>query len=307
MPLHAAVLKYFDTVARLGSIRRAADRLHVASSAVNRQILKLEDEMGTALFERLPRGVRLTPAGEILARHVRNTLRDSDLVRSDIEELKGLRRGNVIIAAVEGVAGEFLPHVISDFHWKYPNISFTVNVVDYRQIVSLLHSNDADIGLMFNPPPGSGAHCGGTVSLRIGAIMAPNHPLAKHSSLRLRECQAYPMIFPDMTHPNRDWLTSILALSGVQTEPIATTNSFQLMRALAREKLGIAFQTTVGIEEPLRRNELVYVPIADRRLAPSVLAVLIRARQHLPAAASAFLETVRQRFTAMARADKGYA
>src|SRR5260370_1159461 len=61
--MHAAVLRYFDQVARLGSIRRAAESLNVASSAVNRQIIKLEEETGTALFERLRTGVRLTAAG----------------------------------------------------------------------------------------------------------------------------------------------------------------------------------------------------------------------------------------------------
>ena len=63
--MHAAVLRYFDQVARLGSIRRAAEALHVASSAVNRQIIKLEAEIGTPLFERLRSGVRLTAAGEL--------------------------------------------------------------------------------------------------------------------------------------------------------------------------------------------------------------------------------------------------
>jgi DNA-binding transcriptional LysR family regulator len=66
MPVFSPFIRYFDEVARQGSIRKAADRLNVAPSAVNRQILKLEDELGAPLFERLPRGLRLTAAGEIL-------------------------------------------------------------------------------------------------------------------------------------------------------------------------------------------------------------------------------------------------
>src|SRR6202011_4421010 len=76
--MHAAVLRYFDQVARQGSIRRAAESLHVASSAVNRQIIKLEQETGTALFERLRTGVRLTAAGEGLLRHAAEPLTDYD-------------------------------------------------------------------------------------------------------------------------------------------------------------------------------------------------------------------------------------
>src|SRR5690348_17586115 len=82
--MHAAVLRYFDQVARLGSIRRAAEALNVASSAVNRQILKLEEETGVVLFERLRTGVRLTAAGEVLLRHARETLIDYDRARAEI-------------------------------------------------------------------------------------------------------------------------------------------------------------------------------------------------------------------------------
>ena len=76
MRIHAPALQYFDVVRRAGSIREGARRLNVASSAVNRQILKLEDEIGAALFERLPSGLRLTLAGEVLAQHVTIVLRD---------------------------------------------------------------------------------------------------------------------------------------------------------------------------------------------------------------------------------------
>ena len=299
MPLHSAVLKYFDAIVRFGSIRRAADRLNVASSAINRQILKLEDEIEVQLFERLPRGVRLTPAGELLYQHIRKVLRDFEVVQSDIEELKGLRKGNVIIAAVEGIADEFLPRVVSEFHKQYSGISFTVNVLDPNEIISVLKSNSADIGLMFNPPPHSGVQQAASVALKMGAIMTPSHPLAKRKKLRLKECQSYPLILPDTVHPNRDWLDSIFALSANQSQPIVISNSFQLMRELAKRQLGIAFQTTVGIEEELHKGQLVHVPLGDRGLAASVFVALVRAKEGLPIAASAFLQEVQKTFAAM--------
>lgn len=297
MPLHSAALKYLDAVVRLGSIRRAADRLNVAASAINRHILKIEDELGIQLFVRLPRGVRLTPAGELLVQHIRSVLRDFDIVRSDIEELKGLRKGNVIIAAVEGVADEFLPKVMSAFHDDHPGIAFTVNVLDANQIIAALRSNSADIGLMFNPPPLSGVKRAASVALRMGAVMTSEHPLARRKRLRLRDCQAYPLLLPDTVHPNRDWLNSIFALSTIQSQPVVISNSFQLMRELAKHRLGIAFQTTVGIEEELDKGELVYVPLDERKLAASVLVALVRAKEGLPVAASAFLEEVRRSFS----------
>lgn len=299
MALHASVLSYFDTVVRLGSIRKAADRLNVASSAINRQILKLEQYLGTPLFERLPRGMRLTPAGEVLIRHIRNTLREFDLARAEISELSGLRKGIVVIAAVEGVAADFLPKIMSTFHKSYPGISFTVNIANSAHVLSLLRSNDADIGLIFNPPPRSGVKLVASISMTIGAIMAPNHPLAKRKSLRLSECQSYPLILPDITHPNRDWLNSLFDDLGVGPHPAAVSNSFHLMRGLAGHELGIAFQTSIGIEDEIKNKKLVYVPLSDRKLKPSVLAVMVRAKHGLPGAASAFLETVQSTLSGM--------
>jgi DNA-binding transcriptional LysR family regulator len=295
MALHASVLKYFDMVVRLGSIRQAADRLNVASSAINRQIIKLESDIGTPLFERLPRGMRPTPAGEVLIRHVRDTLRNFDSALADIEDLRGLRKGVVAIAAVEGVAADFLPKIISDFNKSYPGISFTVSVLESDKVLSMLRSNGADIGLMFNPPPRSGVKLEASVSLKIGAVMSPNHPLAKRKAVRLTECQAYPIILPDITHPNRQWLNSILNHPNRETHPIASSNSFQLMRALSRYGLGIAFQTVVGIEEEIRGKKLTYVPLKDRSLKASVLAVLSRAKYGLSGPASVFIKTLQER------------
>src|ERR1700733_8506757 len=96
--LHGRLLLYLDEVARAGSMRKAAERLNVAASAINRQILALEHDLGTPLFQRRPRKMVLTAAGEVLIRHIRQTLRDLERARSKIEELKGLTRGEITIA-----------------------------------------------------------------------------------------------------------------------------------------------------------------------------------------------------------------
>jgi len=299
MALHAPVLAYLDAVARLGSIRKAADRLNVASSAINRQLLNLEKTLGTQLFERLPRGVRLTSAGEMLIKHVRNTLREFSAVRSDIDDLRGLRKGNITIVAVEGIAAEFLPRILSEFHNRYPGINFTVNVMNGEQLISTLGSNEADIGFMFNPPPSGSMSWGTSVKLKIGAVMKPNHPLAGRKSIMLSDCQPYPVILPDLTFPNRNWLDVAISRSGENFHAVVYSNSFLIMRALAKEGMGIAFQTTVGIENDLRVRGLVHVPLKDQVIMPSVLVALLRARHKLPVGAAIFLGEIRQIFANM--------
>lgn len=93
-------ITYFDAVRRHGSVREAARQLGTAASAVNRQILKFEAELGVALFERLSAGMTLTPAGEIVARHAMAVLQDEHRTLSELDALQGLRRGKVEVVAV---------------------------------------------------------------------------------------------------------------------------------------------------------------------------------------------------------------
>lgn len=79
--LHSRRLLYINEIARCGSIRKATARLNVASSAVNRQVLALEEEIGAPLFERLPRGLRLTAAGELCIEHIRDVLKNYERLR----------------------------------------------------------------------------------------------------------------------------------------------------------------------------------------------------------------------------------
>ena len=107
--VHASILKYFVEVARSGSIRKAAQNLFVASSAINRQIRKLEEELGTELFDRLPSGMRLNAAGERVLQHVRGTLHDYQITRTELDALKGERTGHVALASMDSLFIDFCP------------------------------------------------------------------------------------------------------------------------------------------------------------------------------------------------------
>lgn len=81
-PHHILPLRYIDAVAKAGSIRKAAETLAITSTALNRRIIAMEEELGVDIFERFPRGVRLTAAGEILIHHIRNQLGDLEQVKT---------------------------------------------------------------------------------------------------------------------------------------------------------------------------------------------------------------------------------
>ena len=106
---HMTNLRFIDAVAREKSIRKAAEKLAITSTALNRRILQVEDEIGQPLFERLSSGVRLNTAGELFVQHVRNQIVDLARVQSQISDLTGVRRGHVKIAGGADVLRFFLP------------------------------------------------------------------------------------------------------------------------------------------------------------------------------------------------------
>ena len=97
----STAFRYFLAVAEAGSIRAAARDLNIVSSAVNRQILMLEESLGIRLFDRVGRGLRLSEAGIALARQVRDTLARYEDTVAELDTLRGLRRGRIRIATVE--------------------------------------------------------------------------------------------------------------------------------------------------------------------------------------------------------------
>ena len=122
--LQDTALRYFLEVAHSGSLTEASARLHVAASARSRQIAGLEAQLGTPLFERHPRGMVLTAAGEILAVHARRSRMDAEHALEGIQALQGLRSGLVRVAATEGFSGDFLPRLMQQFRLLHPQIQF---------------------------------------------------------------------------------------------------------------------------------------------------------------------------------------
>src|ERR1700738_5343339 len=121
-----AYLRYFGAVVQHGSIRAAADALHIAQSAVSRQLQSLEQELDVQLIERRARGIVPTPAGELLYRYWRDASFHVERLRSEIDALQGLRRGNVRIATVESLMTGLLPDAIDKFRAHHPGIAFEV-------------------------------------------------------------------------------------------------------------------------------------------------------------------------------------
>ncbi|WP_409183322.1 LysR family transcriptional regulator [Amycolatopsis sp. VS8301801F10] len=261
--LHSRLLQYIDEVARLGSIRAAGARLHVAPSAINRQILLLEAELGEQLFDRLPRGMRPTPAGEALLAHVRRTLQQYRETVADIRDLHALGSGEVVIATMTGLASSVVATAAAAFRGRHPRVRISIRTMTTQDILRAVEASEADLGLGFNVPPSAHLEVCWQMNTRLGVVVAPHHPLAGPDPIPLAQCPPYPLIFADRSMVIHGIVAEAFAKAGLDIEPAFHTNSIETMKRLAASGDAIAFLSEFDIAEEIRDGRLVFRPVRD--------------------------------------------
>jgi DNA-binding transcriptional LysR family regulator len=288
------VLAYVDAVARHGSIRKAAEALNMASSALNRQILDLEADLGSALFERLPRGVRPTAAGEVFLAYAREAISDLRAVQSRVEQLRGLVRGRIRIAAVESVAGEMLPAAITEFQAEHPYVQFNVRIGVPEDLVAALVADDVDLLLTHQQPLRREVAVVSVAPQALCALVVSDHPLAARAKLHLYDCLAYPLALADTTLAGRALIEQVLAQTSFNLEPRLVSNSVEIMQAFARMNRGVCFQFRRPGKAVVPPGDMVALPLVDPPLLQAKLILATRRGRVLPIAAAAFVETLKR-------------
>ncbi len=290
---------YIDAVARAGSIRKAAEKLHVASTALNRKILEIEAEIGTPLFERLARGVRPTAAGEVLLTAIRRTLADLRSAESQIEQLRGLVRGTVRVGCAESVATDLLPATIAHFQQTHPGVQFQLVVGVTAQLLQGLMADDIELVLVHDPVPSMALRVVGALPQPLCAMLRPDHPLAGRSALRLADCQSYPVALGDRSFGSRRLLDALSAQSRLALKVVLEASTVQTLKEFTQQTGAISFQFQIGTLREARLGELVSIPLSDAALSHSQLVLAVREGRTLPIATLSFLDTLAGRLAAL--------
>ncbi len=288
--MHAAILKYFCAVARAGSIRKASEELHVATSALSRQIQKLEEELGTQLFERLPKGLRLTRAGEEVLRHADSTLLEFDLLKSEIAALRGIQSGQVRIVSLDSLLVKFLPEQILAFHKAHPGVEFRVQSGAHGRVTTMVAEGDADLGITFNISHPDDTKIVHDVAMPLMAMVSKSHPLASKSSVTLSECAQYNLLLQMDTEPIRTLIDVELSVLQRSGRILVTSNHLTMLLPMVKSGLGVAFYTPIGMLDELAAGDVVGVPLEGTKLGALRLGVLVPRRRQMTHAAQAMME-----------------
>ncbi len=299
--MHAVILRYLSEISRLGSIRRAATTLNVASSAINRQVLKLERELGVPIFDRLPSGMRLTPAGELLLlQHVRSTLHNFDRLLADVDGLQGVYSGHIRLAAVDSLLVAFVPRALEEVSRRYPVVTFSVLAVAPAAILKDVATGDTEIGLTFVVPSNLPLQLVASAPAPVGCVMAPSHPLATRTSLTFADLEPYHITFQSDSLP----LTADAQdeFGAFRNRALArfTSNSIEFQRTIIRSGLAVACLTRLGFLRELAAGELVWVPLASSQLRELEIGLFIPQRRTLSPAAAHVVATLTQHLRLLA-------
>jgi DNA-binding transcriptional LysR family regulator len=298
---HLFTLHYIDAIARAGSIRKAAETLAITSTALNRRILAMEQELGVPIFERLPRGVRLSTAGEILIHHIRRHLSDLEQVKSQIADLSGVRRGHVSIACSQALLPHFLPEQISIYRIEHPAVTFSVHLRDRAAAEQALADHTADLALVFEPVRMSDFQTLLTVRQPVHAVMAPTHPLAERKTLRLRDCLAFPVALPTAPYGVRQLLEAAvrrtsLSRTSLVLHPAVESDSFEFLRQHALAEGILTFQIPIGLPATSEWRTGVSRPLDARDVPPGILYLGQLRGRTLPVAAARFAQQMQNAF-----------
>lgn len=291
--LHAARLRYLDAIVRCGSIRGAAAELNVASSAVNRQLLALEASLGAPLFERLPRKLKLTAAGEVIIEHVRETLNAEARALARIDALRGIRRGTVTIAATPGLADGPMPEIISQFIAARPSIQVRLRAMRTDKIGKAVVDGEVDLGLGYYLTPNPALRSLMTLQTDFGVVVAPNHPLAAHRTVQVSQLVEHKVVLTERGSSLRQTVDKALLQRGITLQPGVETNSIETLKRIVAAGDWVTLLNPFDASSECHAGRLVFRHIEGGQPSGQILTLVARTGATTDPLINLFVEDMR--------------
>lgn len=268
-------LRYLCAIVETGSFSRAAEHCHVAQPSLSQQISKLEDELGTRLFDRLGRSVRLTDAGRTFLPHARNVLHQTELARSEVDGRRRDARGTVIVGVIPTIAPYYLPERIAAFMKKFPESTLRVVEETTPVLVEGLRNLAIDIAILSLPLGHREFEVVPLLTERLYAALPADHPRAEAQSISLRELREERFVLLRDSHCFREIALAACHRAHLDPRIAFESGQFSSLLGMVAAGIGVSLVPEMAID---RRAGCRYVRISDAKAVRTIVAARLKGR-----------------------------
>jgi len=291
----------FRAVAEAGSFSRAGETVHISQPAISMQVAELEAQLDLTLFHRLPRGVKLTAAGQLLFGYAQRLGALADEAQSAMAEVKGVRRGRLSIGASTTIGVYLLPDLLGEYRRRYPDIDLRFDIANTEEIENRLVDGILDAGLTEGLPPNRD-DLESVIFLRdeLVPIVRPDHLrlYAGSEPLTLRELCTEPIILREPGSGTREVVEGALTKRRQKLKHIVMIlGSTEAIKRAVAAGLGVAIVSHLTIQAELVLGRLAILPVRGFQVSRPLLRLCCRNRAQDPATL-AFLALLNQRYPA---------
>lgn len=275
-------IQYFIEVAKREHMTDAADALHVAQSAVSRQIVNLEAELGVNLFIREGRNIRLTQIGQMFLEKMQQAMDVIEQARREIEENLDPEKGTVRIGFPSSLAAYLLPTVISGFRKEYTDVKFQLHQGAYHYLIDSVIKGDIDMALL-GPVPKEEHRVKSEILFmeNLVALLPTNHALAKKPSISLDELRGDSFVLSPQGYILRDLVIHACKQRGFEPTVAFEGMDIDALKGLVSAGLGVTLLPEITLIDSLPRST-VKKKIEEPRVTRSVGVIIPRDRALMP-------------------------
>ena len=277
----------FQAVAEEGSFSRGAERLFISQPAVSKQIAEFETTLGTRLFDRIPKGVRLTEAGGLLLGYARRLSALEEETERAMADLHGLRQGRLHVGASLTIGAYVLPEVFGAYRARYPGIDLALEMANTDSIQRMVREGTVDIGLTEGLANAPDLEATAFLQDELVAIAPPTHSIMQEPVVTAARLCQEPFLLREPGSGTRAVVEQAFEEQGLRLHPVMSLGSIEAIKRAVAAGVGLAVvsRLTMGLELEARR--LAIVPLSDLTIRRP-LHRLHRRGSHETRAAAAF-------------------
>jgi len=259
-------LEIIRAIADTGSFTAAGEKLHVSQSAISRQILLLEEELGEPVFHRIGRRIRITPAGESLLQLSHRVFQDLQETVSTISDKRESLSGTMRLVGGMTVCLYVFPALLAEVRRIHPHLEMKVTVGSAERSIAMLRSGGGDLGMISLPVEATDLVSVPVLEEELLLITYPAHPLAKKKSITPADLDGQDFVLFETGSITRRLVESFFAREGVEAEIIMETENVEIIKAMVRHGLGISIIPAQAAASEIRSGQLFCSRIAGHSL-----------------------------------------